>query len=154
MAREVGVHTALSLNWALSCQLSDSPFASVHAPICAMAAMAHPAKRARTASTIPQVLKAEALAITTFHLADPSCHTQLKELSSFKPEFCHQLFGEDEEIKGYKDPTIDIWLNPVSFSCYVDFRCRLSHSCQAVEQQQYLLNSSTFCCKQTSCECI
>lgn len=87
-----------------------------------MAAMVHPAKRARLAPTAIQTLTSEALSITTFHLADTASPTELKELCTFKPQFCHQLFGEDEEIKGYKEPTLDIWLNPITFSCYVNFR--------------------------------
>ena len=88
-----------------------------------MAAMAHPAKRARLApASTPHTQKADALSVITFHLADPAQATKLTELCSFKPEFCHQLFGEDEEVKGWKDPSIDVWLSPITFSCYLDFR--------------------------------
>ena len=37
----------------------------------------------------------------TFHIADASSpEGQLRALHSFKPEMCHQLFGDDEVISG------------------------------------------------------
>ena len=45
----------------------------------------------------------------TFHIADPRCEGQLRALHSFKPEMCHQLFGQDEVITGTPPELQRIW---------------------------------------------
>ena len=51
--------------------------------------------------------------VITFHLLK---HTPeglaVDENGSFPPEMCHQLFGEEEEIRGYDGLSIDIWVTP------------------------------------------
>ncbi len=52
---------------------------------------------------------------------DTPYHSQL----SFPPEFTHQLFGDDEEIKGFEGLQIRVNLAQPSFRAYVDVACTL-----------------------------
>lgn len=59
----------------------------------------------------------------TLHLFDPSPHSSSwpprNVSSSFKPEFTHQIFGDDEEIVGYKGLVIDIYFSQRDFQACV-----------------------------------
>lgn len=41
---------------------------------------------------------------------------------TFKPEFTHQLFGDDEEILGYKGLSVNIYFSQIDFTAYVDVK--------------------------------
>eukprot|EP00873_Tetraselmis_striata_P003640 jgi/Tetstr1/423904/TSEL_014527.t1 len=38
----------------------------------------------------------------------------------FRPEYTHQVFSDEEEVKGYKDLSIDIFLNARTFAAYAE----------------------------------
>ena len=64
-----------------------------------MAAQSGPAKKRARLEPVASVPAAEAI---TFHLAGDlrSSGGDLRPSCSFKPEMCHQLFGEEESITG------------------------------------------------------
>ena len=74
-------------------------------------------KRLKTDS---EEYKACANECITLHLVDPSSQSfstwpRSAVTSSFKPDFTHQIFGDDEEIVGYKGLAIDIFFSQTSF---------------------------------------
>ena len=75
-----------------------------------------PPKRARVADDRAVVSANEAV---SFVLVDHDV-SSAGSLASFQPEFSHQLFGDDEEIKGYVDLKVTVYLHPVSFTAYVE----------------------------------
>lgn len=61
------------------------------------------------------------------HLFDPAKTTSsswppTSLSSSFRPEFTHQIFGDDEEIVGYKGLAIDIYFSQLDFQAYVEVK--------------------------------
>lgn len=65
--------------------------------------------------------------VTAFHLVHATEPATLNaEIDAggddFEAEFFHQHFGQDEEIKGYENPEIDIWLHSNSYVAWVDAR--------------------------------
>ena len=63
----------------------------------------------------------------TLHLVDPaktkgSSWPPTGVTSSFKPEFTHQIFGDDEEIVGYKALAIDIYFSQLDFRACIDVK--------------------------------
>ena len=77
------------------------------------------AKRLKTDS---EDYKACANECITLHLLDPSTSTWPPSgvTGSFKPEFTHQIFGDDEEIVGYKGLTVDIYFSQADFQACVE----------------------------------
>lgn len=58
------------------------------------------------------------------HLFDPAKTTSSSWppttlSSSFKPEFTHQIFGDDEEIVGYTGLAVDIYFSQLDFQAYL-----------------------------------
>ncbi|GAB4819463.1 hypothetical protein N2152v2_006509 [Parachlorella kessleri] len=74
-------------------------------------------KRPKLGTAVP------AAEVITFHLLK---HTPqglaVEENGSFPPEMCHQLFGEEEEIRGYDGLSIDVWFTP-RLQPFVDVKC-------------------------------
>ena len=70
--------------------------------------------------------KASANDCITLHLIDPAKTTSSwppnSVSSSFKPDFTHQIFGEDEEIVGYRGLTVDIYFSQVDFQACVEVK--------------------------------
>ena len=70
--------------------------------------------------------KASANDCITLHLIDPTKTTSSwppnSVSSSFKPEFTHQIFGDDEEIVGYRGLTVDIYFSQVDFQACVEVK--------------------------------
>ena len=70
--------------------------------------------------------KASANECMTLHLIDPAKTTSSwppnSVSSSFKPEFTHQIFGDDEEILGYRGLTVDIYFSQVDFQACVEVK--------------------------------
>lgn len=70
--------------------------------------------------------KASANECITLHLVDPAKTTSSwppnSVSSSFKPEFTHQIFGDDEEILGYRGLTVDIYFSQVDFQACVEVK--------------------------------
>lgn len=56
----------------------------------------------------------------TFKLLDPKGEAELRVDHEFHPEFTHQVFGADEEIKGYSGLRIDIFVSQHSFHTHVN----------------------------------
>ena len=46
----------------------------------------------------------------------------------FFPEYTHQIFGEEEEIRGYTDLVISIWLCPTSYNALVEVSYSAQHA--------------------------
>jgi len=44
--------------------------------------------------------------------------------NSFKPEYTHQIFGDDEIIFGYKNLHIDYYLTPGTLDAYIGVKSR------------------------------
>jgi hypothetical protein len=64
-------------------------------------------KRAKLANVVP------AEEVIKFHLLKNTPEgPAIEENGTFSPEMTHQLFGEDEEIKGYDGLGIDIFFTP------------------------------------------
>lgn len=63
----------------------------------------------------------------TLHLFDPT-KTQDSSWppngvsSSFKPDFTHQVFGDDEEIVGYKGLSVDFYFSQSDFQACIDIK--------------------------------
>ncbi|BDA48752.1 Histone acetyltransferase type B catalytic subunit [Coccomyxa sp. Obi] len=75
------------------------------------------AKRLKTAQV-------DANEVITFHFLDAHKEpSEICEASSFPPDMCHQFFGEEEEIKGYEDLAVDIWLSQRSYQALLEVRC-------------------------------
>ncbi len=68
--------------------------------------------------------KAVANDCITLHLFDPSTPNSSwppsNVSSSFKPEFTHQIFGDDEEIVGYKGLAVNIYFSQRDFQACID----------------------------------
>lgn len=47
-----------------------------------------------------------------------------QESMVFRPEFTHQIFGDDEEIFGYKNLRIDYFLTPGYLDAYIGLSCK------------------------------
>ena len=79
------------------------------------------AKRLKTDSEEYKVCANECI---TLHLLDPSTSSSSWPPSgvtgSFKPEFTHQIFGDDEEIVGYKGLAVDIYFSQADFQAFVE----------------------------------
>lgn len=78
------------------------------------------AKRLKTDS---EDYKACANECITLHLFDPSTSSSWPPsgvTGSFKPEFTHQIFGDDEEIVGYKGLAVDIYFSQADFQACVE----------------------------------
>ena len=63
----------------------------------------------------------------TVHLFDPaktqgSAWPPNGVSSSFKPEFTHQIFGDDEEIVGYTGLSVDIYFSQSDFQACIDIK--------------------------------
>ena len=59
----------------------------------------------------------------TLHLFDPVVQNTSwppKSVCSFKPEFTHQIFGDDEQIVGYKGLAIDVYFSRRDFRACID----------------------------------
>ena len=77
-------------------------------------------KRARVSDDGRVVSANEALHFT---LVEPVASGSFTQGAKFQPEFTHQTFGQDEEIRGYKKLRVDIYLDSASFRPYVELRC-------------------------------
>ena len=55
----------------------------------------------------------------TFHLMRSDA--AFDDTDAFGPEMCHQLFGDDEEIRGYSNPRLDIYFSPQTFEARAIF---------------------------------
>ncbi len=78
------------------------------------------AKRLKTDS---EDYKACANECITLHLFDPSTSSSWPPsgvTGSFKPDFTHQIFGDDEEIVGYKGLAVDIYFSQADFQACVE----------------------------------
>ena len=78
------------------------------------------AKRLRTDDA---VYKANANECLTLHLIDNAVqHSSWppKPVASFKADFTHQIFGDDEQIYGYRALKIDVYFSQQDFRACVD----------------------------------
>ncbi|DBA71639.1 TPA: putative uncategorized biosynthetic cluster [Trebouxia sp. C0005] len=79
------------------------------------------AKRLKTDSEDYKVCANECIRL---HLFDPSTSSSSWPPSgltgSFKPEFTHQIFGDDEEIVGFKGLAVDIYFSQADFQAFVE----------------------------------
>ncbi len=55
----------------------------------------------------------------TFKLLDSERGSDLLVGHEFRPEFTHQVFGEEEEIKGYQNLRVDVYFSPHTFKSYL-----------------------------------
>ena len=51
----------------------------------------------------------------------PPGATDASQNLSFLPEMSHQVFGDEEVVKGYANPHVEIWMSHSSFEATVDF---------------------------------
>ena len=81
---------------------------------------------AKRLKTDAEDYKASANDSITLHLVDPAKTTSSwppnSVSRSFKPEFTHQIFGDDEEIVGYRGLTVDIYFSQVDFQACVEVK--------------------------------
>lgn len=82
-------------------------------------AVAEPATKRHKADRLT-VSANEAL---SFRLLDPSEECSLNITHEFHPEMSHQIFGEEEEISGYVDLTVDITLSQSTFDTCINVNC-------------------------------
>ncbi len=83
----------------------------------------HPAKRVKVSAVGAHAeadAKCLAKAAVTWHVVQGMSKDEIEQEidaggSQFTCEYYHQCFGEDEEILGYKDLSIDIWLSAKSY---------------------------------------
>ena len=80
-----------------------------------------PVKRARTSSVLPSVSANDALIFVVVNGGSES----LVELARFRPDFSHQIFGQEEEIKGYTNLTVTVNLSAWSLHAFVQIRYTL-----------------------------
>ena len=57
-------------------------------------------------------------------ISDESSKKTLVQDDSFKPEYTHQIFGDEEVIFGYKNLHIDYYLTPGLLDAYIGVKCR------------------------------
>eukprot|EP00236_Picocystis_salinarum_P002068 CAMPEP_0183830558 /NCGR_PEP_ID=MMETSP0807_2-20130328/4086_1 /TAXON_ID=88271 /ORGANISM="Picocystis salinarum, Strain CCMP1897" /LENGTH=454 /DNA_ID=CAMNT_0026075931 /DNA_START=20 /DNA_END=1384 /DNA_ORIENTATION=+ len=61
--------------------------------------------------------------VLTFHLVDEPDQIEASEGgTSFPPSYTHQVFREDETIRGYEGLKIDVWLQATTMQAFVDVR--------------------------------
>ncbi len=65
--------------------------------------------------------------VVTFHMVESleewqTGKVRANEEVAFKPEFTHQVFSEEEEVKGYKDLSIDVFINAQDFTAMAEVR--------------------------------
>lgn len=81
---------------------------------------------AKRLKTDAEDFKASANDCITLHLFDPaktsSSWPPSSLSSSFKPEFTHQIFGDDEEIVGYRGLAVDIYFSQLDFQACVEVK--------------------------------
>ena len=73
--------------------------------------------------TDDEAYKASANDCLTLHLIDDTVQSSSwppKLIASFKPDFTHQIFGDDEQILGYKELAIDIYFSRQDFRACVE----------------------------------
>ena len=46
-------------------------------------------------------------------------NTNCDSINEFNPEFCHQLFGDNEQIFGYKDLKVKLYYSSAKLNCYL-----------------------------------
>lgn len=79
------------------------------------------AKKAKSA--VPAAFICPAAKAITFHLVSKRPgSTEETTTFDFDPEFCHQHFGEEEQIEGYMSPTVDIWVDGHSLNTWIGFK--------------------------------
>ncbi|XP_063729076.1 histone acetyltransferase type B catalytic subunit-like [Symsagittifera roscoffensis] len=79
-----------------------------------------------------EAFKSEALECITFHYVH-SIEDFENDRVTFKPQFAHQIFGEDETIFGYKDLAIDMYYTAGTLKCFirVNYSGRIEESIEA-----------------------
>lgn len=73
--------------------------------------------------TDDEAYKANANDCLTLHLINNTVQSSSwppRPVASFKPDFTHQIFGDDEQILGYKDLAIDIYFSQQDFRACVE----------------------------------
>lgn len=61
--------------------------------------------------------------VLTFHLVDEADQIERPEGGmTFPPSYTHQVFREDETIRGYEGLKIDVWLHATTMHAFVDVR--------------------------------
>lgn len=80
--------------------------------------MARPTKRAKLDG---EGFVVPANEVVVFHIADPESKGDLADLvEPFQPDMAHQVFGDEEQIAGYSDLQVDVWLDPNTFKAYLE----------------------------------
>ena len=78
---------------------------------------------AKRLKTNAEDFKVSANECITLHLVDPRRASSFPSpaciTSSFRPEFTHQLFGDDEEILGYKGLSINLYFSQTDYQALV-----------------------------------
>lgn len=81
---------------------------------------------AKRLKTNAEDFKVSANTCITLHLVDPHKARSLPLIEcvthSFKPDFTHQFFGDDEEILGYKGLSINLYFSQIDFQAFVDIK--------------------------------
>lgn len=90
------------------------------------------AKKAKTSGSMPAdyIIRAEEAVV--FRIIEPGTGKDLQDVlaeggQAFTPEYFHQVFGEEEEIKGYKDLAIDVWMCGATFHTWIDIQYEKQH---------------------------
>ena len=59
----------------------------------------------------------------TFHLvADREAFASRASAGSFHPSYTNQVFGEDEQISGYRGLKVDVWLHSATMCAYIEVK--------------------------------
>nr|CAH7717411.1 unnamed protein product [Callosobruchus chinensis] len=67
--------------------------------------------------------KKDALSVVTFKIVYNEEDFKTKNFLEFKPEMAHQVFGESENIFGYRSLSVSLYYLHNSSNCYADIHC-------------------------------
>ena len=91
-----------------------------------MSGIANGQPAAKRLKTNAEDFKVSANDCICLHLVDPQKASSFPSPTcvshSFKPEFTHQLFGDDEEIVGYKGLSVNIYFSQTDFKAFADIK--------------------------------
>lgn len=72
---------------------------------------------------------------------------QTRQQEGFKPDFTHQVFSDEEEIKGYKDLSIDVFINARDFTTLVKVWKAMARNRQHRGRESYRSDGSVMVCR-------
>lgn len=91
-----------------------------------ISSMANVQPAAKRLKTNAEDFKVSANDCLTLHLVNPRKASSFPSpaciTASFKPDFTHQFFGDDEEILGYKGLTVDIFFSQTDYQALVEIK--------------------------------